>query len=244
MELNTLRPVWEKSIVDEDWSVYEPVLNRAERSGMRFALGGAFALAAYTNHLRNTKDLDIYVLPSDRERMIAIVGQCGLEDYFPRAAYDRNWIYRSYCRSQIVDVIWAMPNRRSSVDEQWLTRGPLLEIRGYALRAIPIEELFWAKMYVMQRDRCDWPDVLNLLYHSGPKIDWKHLLARIGDDFPLLRALLMIFRWLCAERVELLPAWLWDEVGKEPAAVAPGSRSHLLDTRPWFGEDFRHWPQK
>jgi len=233
-------PAWEESIADEDWSVYEPVLKNAELSGIRFALGGAFALAAYTDHLRNTKDLDIYVLPSERERMIEVVGRCGMEDYYPRMAYDRNWIYRGYCESRIVDIIWAMPNRRSSVDEKWLTRGPLLQIRGFSLRAIPVEELFWAKTYVMQRERCDWPDVLNILYHSGPKIDWNYLLARSGGDFPLLGAILTIFRWLCPVRAEKLPEWLWERVRREPDPVGCDVRPHLLDTRPWFGEDFKH----
>jgi hypothetical protein len=238
------RPAWEENIAEEDWSVYEPVLKRAESSGIRFALGGAFALAAYTNHLRNTKDLDIYVLPSDMERMVGVVSQCGMEDYHPRASYDRSWIYRAYCESRIVDIIWAMPNRRSSVDEQWLTRGPLLEIRGFPLRVIPVEELFWAKTYVMQRDRCDWPDVLNLLYHSGLTIDWEHLLERCEDDFPLLGAILQIFRWLCPERAAKLPVSLWERVGREPEWVNCDARSHLLDMRPWFGEQFRHWPGK
>ena len=29
---------------------------------------------------------------------------------------------------------------------------------------LPPEELIWAKLYVLQRDRSDWPDILNLLY--------------------------------------------------------------------------------
>lgn len=234
--------MWEENIGDQDWSVYEPVIKEASFSGIRFALGGAFALAQYTNHLRNTKDLDLYVAPSDREHLIDAVSRCGMKDYYPQASYDRSWIYRSYCGSHIVDVIWAMPNRRSSVDAFWLSRGPMLRIRGYNLRALPLEELFWAKIYVMQRDRCDWPDVLNILYHSGPKIDWDHLLKRIGDDFPLLGSVMVIFRWLCPDRAANLPSWLWAKVGQQAAAAECGSRSHLLDTRPWFGEDFKKWP--
>lgn len=240
MASEPLKPVWGDSIADEDWMVYEPVLRQAEAQGIRFALGGAFALGVYTHHLRNTKDLDVYVLPSERDRMIEVVTQCGLSDYYERASYDRSWIYRSYSESRIVDIIWAMPNRRTVVDEQWLIRGPLLEIRNFAVRALPIEELFWAKIYVLQRDRCDWPDVLNLMYHSGERVDWHYLLDRMGSDFPLAAAVLTIFRWLSPDRARQLPGWLWERIGTEPSGL--GGRPHLLDTRPWFGEDFQFWP--
>ena len=47
-----------------------------------FSLGGAFATASYTGLWRNTKDMDLYILPRDREAMIAVVGDLGLRDYF------------------------------------------------------------------------------------------------------------------------------------------------------------------
>jgi len=242
MNSGPIRPVWLEKVPEEEWSVYEPVLKEAQSAGVRFALGGAFALATYTDHLRNTKDLDIYVLPSQRELMVSVVGKCGLEDMYSRLPYDRGWIYRACCESRIVDIIWAMPNRRSTVDLDWLTRGPEIEARGYALRILPIEELFWAKLYVMQRERCDWPDILNLLYYSGGRINWEQLLARVGDDFPLLTAVLTVFSWLCPERAEQLPSWLWNRLGMKSKPADCGSRSHLLDTRPWFGADFPRWP--
>lgn len=243
MEKNPAKPAWEGKVSDEDWAVYQPVLSRTEREGVLFALGGAFALAAYTGHLRNTKDLDVYVLPEDRDRMIAIVETCGMKDYYPRVAYDRSWIHRSIGEGQqIIDIIWSMPNRRSVVDEQWLTRGPLVELRQHMLRVIPIEELLWAKMYVIQRERCDWPDVWNLLFHSGSRIDWNHLFERIGSDLPLLKAILTIFRWLCPDRAEMVPSWVWEKLRDEESGPESGSRPFLLDTRPWFGFDFQHWP--
>lgn len=243
MDAEPVKPSWEERISEEDWAVYLPVLQAAAESGVRLALGGAFALAAYTNHLRNTKDLDIYVLPSDRERMIGVIERCGMRDYYPQAAYDRGWIYRS-CKEppQIVDIIWSMPNRRANVDEQWLTRGPLLEIRGNRLRMLPAEELLWAKIYVVQRERCDWPDILNLLYHSGSSIDWERLLGRLGADAPLLAAVATVFRWLCPDRAEKLPEWLWKRLDAPSVFEECGRRSFLLDTRPWFGVDFRRWP--
>jgi hypothetical protein len=240
-----VKPDWENNISAEDWAIYNPVLKLAEASGVRFAIGGAFALATYTNHLRNTKDLDLYILPDDKERMIEIVEKCGMKDLYSKASYDRNWIYRCCGETQqIIDIIWSMPNRRSVVDEHWVERGPSLDIRGSVVRAIPLEELLWAKMYVVQRERCDWPDILNLLFFSVASIDWDHLLRRIGSDFPILEAILTLFKWLCPEGAEKIPSRVW-EIFKTPIqADGYGVRPFLLDTRPWFGVDFQRWPDK
>jgi hypothetical protein len=174
---------------------------------------GPFGLASYTGHLRNTKDLDVYILPDDRAAMIQVVGSCGLEDYHAQLPDDRGWIYRSHASEIIVDVIWGMPNRRVWVDHDWLTRGPAMTIRGYTLQMLPVEELIWAKMYVIQRERCDWPDILNLIFHAGRRIDWNHLLGRIADDRPVLASLLSVF------------AWLWETLGIKRCAGRCGARA-------------------
>jgi hypothetical protein len=240
MNPEAAEPAWISNIDEEDWIIYDRFLEQAFASGVRFALGGAFALAVYANHLRNTKDLDIYVAPSDKDSLIQATGRCGFEDFFSRLPYDRNWIYRSCFHSSIVDIIWAMPNRRSVVDAHWLTAGPLISIRGWSLRVLPIEELIWSKMYVLQRERCDWPDVMNMLYHSGPIIDWDHLLERVSDDLPLLQSALALFAWLCPDRTRQIPDRVWQSVRVKDSEC--GSKAHLLDTRPWFGDEFHNWP--
>ena len=66
-------------VVEEaQWALYERVMDAAAREDIPFAIGGAFGLAIYTGVARNTKDLDIYVLPGDRERAIDVVSRLGL----------------------------------------------------------------------------------------------------------------------------------------------------------------------
>ena len=223
---------------DQQWKTYRCVLVEAAASGPGFALGGAFAVATHTGCLRNTKDLDIYVLPAERQRMIDVLHRCGLEDYYSRLPYDRGWIFRGTRDDAIVDVIWGMPNRRAEIDDQWITRGPKLQVRDQVLSMVPAEELIWSKLYVMQRQRCDWPDVLNLLYYTVGTLDWSHLLDRFGHDTPLLSGVLSVFSWLCPERADSIPAWLCDRIGvRRPDGSPCGGRASLLDTRPWFGPD-------
>jgi hypothetical protein len=229
---------WSRFIPDDQWRLYEQVID-AIHGEIPFAIGGAFAVASYTGYWRNTKDLDIYVLPEHRERMIAALTSLGLTDFYEKAPYDRWWIYRSTKDDNIVDVIWAMANHRAQIDELWLS-GPDVEIRGRKLRVLPAEAMLWDKLYIMQRDRCDWPDVVNLLYATGVDIDWEYVIGRIGPDVPLLTGALSVFRWLSPGRAAALPPWLWERVGLPKPESAPEidkRRVDLLDRRPWYGPD-------
>jgi predicted nucleotidyltransferase len=220
---------------DSQWPIYSRVIQEARARGIEFALGGGLAVEAYTIHRQSTKDIDLYVLPGDREAMVEVVTQCGLVDLYDKQPYDRKWIYRSHVDDTIVDIMWAMPNQRAHVDPRWLTRGREVDLHGYRLRVLPPEELIWAKLYVMQRDRCDWPDVLNLIYATAPELDWDHLYCRLGDDAPLLEAVLTIFEWLCPQRAAHLPSHTLQRLKSGPNGNCIGKpRADLLDTRPWF----------
>src|SRR5690606_4666707 len=109
----------------------------------------------------------------------------------------------------IADLIWAMANQRAQVDEAWLERGREIKLHGMKLRILPPEELIWAKLYVVQRDRCDWPDLLNVIYVQGPRLDWKYLLNRLEGDARLLGAVMNLFSWTCPARAAELPDWIW-----------------------------------
>lgn len=218
--------------------VYRRVIVAARQRGIPFAVGGAFGFGSYTGEWRNTKDLDLYILPRDRDAMVSALTELGLEDYYSRLAYDRRWIYRSFTGDTIVDAIWAMANQRTQVDESWLTRGREMELEGERVRALPVEELIWAKLYVVQRDRCDWPDVLNLIGAAGATLDWEHLLARIGGDAPVLRGVLSLFEWIAPGLARKLPGWLWERICLPPPEASnveiDRRRVGLLDMRPWF----------
>ncbi len=229
-------PEWAALIPDGDWTLYQLVMREVQERGLPTAIGGGFAFSAYAQRWRNTKDIDLYVLPSDRDTVKAIVLAAGFDDLYERAPYDRTWIFRAQRDGVIVDVIWAMANYLTNVDARWLSHGPELNVRGTRFRLLPVEELMWAKLFVLQRDRCDWPDLLNVLRGQVEHIDWKHLLERVGDNARLLGGLLSVFGWLCAAEARRIPPWVWKRVGLlPPPADAPCARTELLDRRDWFG---------
>jgi hypothetical protein len=242
---------WCDQIPELQWRVYERVMDELRHARVDFALGGAFALATYTGQWRNTKDIDLYVRPADKERAIdVLVQKGGLTDYYDKLPYDRGWIFRGEEEGTIVDIIWALANHLSSVDDRWIEGGPHLTVRGREVKVIPVEEIIWAKLYVMQRERCDWPDILNLLYFSCDVLDWNHLVERAGDDSALLASVLKLFEWLCPERATHVPAKIWDGVMGRPrsasdAAVTP-ERARRIESRPWFRpiHDIARLPQQ
>jgi len=223
-------------IPEEHWAVFREVLAAARATGVPFALGGGLAISFYTGLWRPSKDLDLYILRADREAVIRAVTGLGLRDYFDAAPYDRAWIYRAYGRGVIVDLIWALANGIADVDHTWLGCGVVTEVECEPLPLISPEEMFWSKVHVVQRDRCDWPDLVNLLLMAGPAFDWQRLLRRLGSEQPLLAAVLALFAWLAPGRSAQLPKWLWSRLGLRPPEDGPvldRRRVDLLDSRPW-----------
>ena len=230
---------WETLIPQEHWDVYKCVLDRVAADGIPYALGGGLALGFYTRKFRRSKDLDIYILPEHRDHVVAAMSDCGLDDYYSVKEYVRHWIYRGYRDDAIVDAIWAMANQRTVVDETWVTTGPMVQMFQQEFRVVPPEELLWSKLYVLQRDRCDWPDIMNLVYAAGPTLDWNHLISRVAEDRPLLKGVLSVFSWVSPQRAAKIPEQIWEKLDlamPKPEHDPEGrpSRKDLLDTRPWL----------
>lgn len=235
----SVNPTWASIVPDDQWSAYLDAIRVTRKTGAQFLLGGAFGLAGYTGRWRNTKDLDFFVLPSDKDKVVDALTKIGFEDYYSTLAYDRGWIYRAVRKDVIVDVIWQTPNRRSVVDDEWFARARPVVLRDEKLFVIPAEELLSIKLYVLQRDRCDWPDLINLLYRAGGTLDWDHVLNRLGSDRGLLAGLLQVFNWVAPAEAKEIPAnirklFCLPDASSADLEVPDTERKGLLDSRPWF----------
>jgi hypothetical protein len=242
IDLTISRPAlqirWANVISQDDWVTYRLAMETVRSTGVRFMLGGGFALAVYTGRWRDTKDVDFYVHPECRQIVIDALAAAGFVDYYDQAPYERHWIYRSTKAGVIVDIIWGMANQRARVDPQWLERASSVTIRNQLMLIVPPEEFIWCKLYIMQRDHCDWTDIFNLLHVCGPQIDWEHLINRLEEDIMLLKAMLTAYAWLCPHDVLKLPSALWERLQlPKPETHAPPpkyNRIRLFDSRDWF----------
>ena len=230
---------WGALIPEEQWGIFCLGVTALEATGVPFLVHGALALGAYTGRWRNTKDVDVVVRAGDRERAVAALRRAGFEDYFDRLNYDRSWLFRGFKEDVIFDVIWDLPNHRVTIDDGWFERSRPFWLRGRLLAAVPAEELIRVKLYVLQRERCDWVDVLNVLAATCDQIDWRWLVQRMGRDAPLLHAVLAIFNWMSPNRAISLPAWLREHfalprIEVDDPVAAEERRVRLFDSRPWF----------
>lgn len=227
-------------IPPEDWRPYQAFIAAATERKLRFVVGGGLAFSAYSDRLRDTKDVDFHILQHDLDCFLPLLEEHGFTDYAEVEGYDRSWIYRAHQDNTIIDLIWSLPNHRLRVDEAWFTRGKVVDIHGTKVRLMPAEELVKTKMYVLQRDRSDWPDVLNIVHRHACGIDWDHLLEIVGKDARLLGALLNCYAWLCQGQVDNIPEHVWERTGLIAPPVGPciEERAFALDTRDWFGPGY------
>lgn len=210
-------------ITQEQWDACSPLIGAARSAGIGFAMGGGLAFSAYSGNRRNTKDIDLYVLPGDHVRLLEMMAAHGFEEY-TEVEYDPTWSWRGHRHGYIIDLLWRMLNNRAAVDEGWVSRGWEVTVQGVPLKLIPPEELLWSKLYILRRERTDWPDILGVLAAQASVIDWDYLLARLGEDAPVLGSVMSLFRWLCPGSATRLPPSLWERIGLSPISL-PASKS-------------------
>ena len=234
---------WAERLPSSQWKLCAEVLKRANVLRVPFALGGTLALATHTGKWRTTKDMDIYVLPQSRDQLIDLLSELNLRDIQDEQPYDPRFLYRATNGDGIIEIIWEMQNQRAVVDATWLMHAEEIEVGGLRLRVTAPEELIWAKIYVISRSRCDWPDIFNLLYYCGHGMDWKHLVSRLGDDSQLLTAILFVLTWLSPHSYYDVPLWVLEQLGVPiPAGDVDLEklrwRSNLLNRQDWFWPHF------
>jgi hypothetical protein len=227
-------------ISKDAWKPYAEIIRAIEDRGLSYCLGGGIAYSAYSYRKRPSKDIDLFIMQTQLDRYHALLRDLGFEDYFEKEPYDRSWIFRAYRDGVVLDLIWSLPNHRMRVDEEWFHVGRHILLHGKELPLIPIVELIRSKIYVLQSDRCDWPDLINVLYQEIENIPWPTLIEKMWPDELLLASLLSVFVWLRPEFADKIPEFVWTQLGICPPSRTPvrEDRVNLLDTRHWFGPGY------
>ncbi|HWD17836.1 MAG TPA: hypothetical protein VHB20_01045 [Verrucomicrobiae bacterium] len=235
----TADPWWVSLIPEREWAALAQALEAMHAANIDCLLGGSVGLAFYTHTLRQPQSFALYMLPGEALSALQALGGIGFafdEAWRPAGP---PWAYRATRDGVHLDIVFAMPNRRAEVDLLWFAQPPEMQAHGLHLKIVPAEEMIWEKAFVLRSDRCDWPDILNLLRAMGPRLDWPHIFHRMGDDLPLLRALLSIYDWVCPTGAAQVPATVRERLrlpplSTEEAPQAQAIRIRLLDDRPWF----------
>ena len=186
---------------------YVDALTLLQVSGIPFLVGGTFAFSRYTAIDRATKDVDVFVRPSDMARTLGVFRDAG---YTSRLVH-RHWLAKVSRSEKYLDVIFNSGNGVAEVDDEWFTYAAESEVLGLRLQLCPLEEMIWSKAFVQERERFDGADVLHLL-RAGHDLNWPRLLSRFGDHWPVLLSHLVLFRFAYPDQRDGVPAVVMEDL--------------------------------
>src|SRR5437899_164935 len=78
---------WSELVPVREWFLYRCAIAAIRGTGLPFMLGGGFGLAAHIGHWRNTKDIDLYILPESRAPLAEALSKAGFVDYYDQLPY-------------------------------------------------------------------------------------------------------------------------------------------------------------
>lgn len=222
---------------DQDREHYQEALSAFTDANIPFMLGGAFAIYHYTGWWRHTHDIDVYVTPDHVQRAIEALDSVGFKDIGEQAEGDRAWIYHAGKHALVFDVIYRFANMPNYVAPDWIERASPGEFLGMDLLFLPLEELIWVKIYVINRHRCDWPDIMRLIKRQCKCVNWNRLMDMLGENWLLLAGLVDLFDWQHPDCLDCIPDFVREEFAnrrKQYRVDHPTNveREHLLD--PWI----------
>ncbi len=164
------------------------------------------------------------------------LSNAGFRDYGEMAPGDREWIYHVTKNRVLIDLVWQPPNHLSPVDESFHQRGPQGSFLGLPARFMPPDELIWAKVFTMNRHRCDWPDVFYLVRARPDDLDWRRLVNKMGDHWPVLLSFIILYDWTYPSETQCIPQDIREELLRRkkecPIETAEPTREAVLD--PWI----------
>jgi hypothetical protein len=165
-------------------------------------------MAYYTGIARNTKDLDIFLRPGDRDRALTTLTAAG---YCTEFFYEF-WIAKALCGESFIDILYNSGNGQCVVDEAWFEHSTEMDVLGYPTRLVPAEEQLWSKAFVQDRDRFDGADVHHLILSCGEQFDWRRLLWRFEGHEHVLLAQLVLFQYAFPSEKRCVPDWVMDQL--------------------------------
>ena len=218
---------------------YRTTMEFLARANVPFLVGGAFAFVHQAGIDRSTKDLDIFVRPSDVQRLLSASANAGYE----ADLFFSHWLAKIRAPSGFVDVIFSSGNGLAVVDDQWFEHASEREVLGVRVMVAPPEESLWSKAFVMERERYDGADVAHIILSVGDRLDWRRLLERFGSHWRVLLGHLVLFGFIYPSQRSKVPAAILDQLmerlateTREPDAADPVCYGTLLSWSQYLGE--------
>ncbi len=227
----------------EQAAVYSKALRVLNETGIPYILAGAFALHTYTGLWRDTKDLDLFIKPTDLERALRELTKVGFKVEIP----EDHWLAKAWSEPYFIDLIFSMANGAIQFDDNWLKSERTAEIEGVRAPLIGLEQLIASKAFVAARDRFDGGDIAHVVRSVKGKVDWDRVGEILGPHRKILLWHFLFFDFVYPGHPEYLPREImqkmFDEVQADwadPGARTDECRGMLLDPFS-FSADIQDW---
>ena len=245
MKLRELQP--------ETVRFYRKTLEVLTEGEIRFMIGGAYALARYTEIERYTKDLDLFVVSTDLDGAIDVLEAAGFKTKFAHP----HWLAKVLHEGETVDLIFASGNGVIYVDDTWFNHASRAEVLDVDTWICPPEETIAMKSFVMERERYDGADVAHMFKSAAGRIDWERLLNLFGPHWRVLYSHVLLFGYIYPSLRNVVPEWVLKELAQrlereqeEPPPTEKICRGTLLSRAQYLHDveedgfkDARRWPK-
>ena len=191
-------------IPDEERVVYRRALEALNAAGVEYVVAGAYAIYEHTGIYRKTKDLDLFFEP----RSIVPAARALRDAGFVMRLEDEHWLAKATSGDYFVDLIYGMGNGISFIDEGWIRHSHQSILAASPVKIAPPEELIWHRLFISERHRHDMSDIVHLILCLGDALDWERLIARVGENWPLLLSQVLMFAYVYPGHKSNIPSWV------------------------------------
>ena len=191
-------------IPDTERDSYRRALEALNTAGIPYVVAGAYAIYEHTGIYRKTKDLDLFFEPSavvDAARALREAG-------FVTRLEDEHWLAKATMGEYFVDLIYGMGNGIARIDEGWIRNSHPGILAATPVRIAPAEELIWHRLFISERHRHDMSDIVHLILCLGDTLDWRRLVDRVGENWPLLLSQVLMFSYVYPGYKSNIPTWV------------------------------------
>jgi hypothetical protein len=198
-------------IPEAERELYKRALAALNQEGIPYVVAGAYAIYEHTGIYRQTKDLDLFCEPEVVIPAIEVLKDAG----FVSRLEQGHWVAKAISRddrTHFIDIIFGMGNGLALIDRDWYEHSTPAILAATPVRVAPPEELIWHRLFINERHRHDMADIAHLILCKGALMDWRRLLTRTGEHWPLLLSQLMLFRYVYPGYADQVPRWVLEEL--------------------------------
>ncbi|HWK89569.1 MAG TPA: hypothetical protein VNP72_06220 [Longimicrobium sp.] len=203
-------------IPEEEREIYKKALAALNAAGVPYVVAGAYAIYEHTGIYRQTKDLDVFCTPAVVEKAMEGLKAGG----FVARLEQPHWLAKALRGKHFVDVIYGMGNGLALIDDDWYEHSSPAILAATQVRVAPPEELVWHRLFIHERHRHDMADIAHLILCKGHLMDWRRLIAKTGDDWPLLLSQVQMFRYVYPGYRDQVPQEVVEELLEKAARDA------------------------